>query len=150
MKMDRIFLNDKGKPIKFFVQKDLPEDVQDDLTRDVEVRAACARSISGFTGGQDLGGRVTAAMPLAGYILIDRDTDEGERLRATWTDKTRPDRYFVPLTWVDACRAHKLELRQIFVKEGQPLKIYIHPSVANENVVEAFELRIVVSTLRLL
>jgi hypothetical protein len=98
----------------------------------------------GLTGGQDLGGQITAAVPRAGYVLIDPGTKEGERLRACWTDKTRPDRYFVPFTWVDACRAHKLELRQIFVKEGQPLKVCIHPSISNPNVREALKLRIVV------
>jgi hypothetical protein len=97
-----------------------------------------------LTGGQDLGGQVTVGVPRAGYVLIDRDTDEGERLRACWTDEARPDRYFVPFTWVDACRAHKLELRQIFVTEGQPLKACIHPSVVNEDVRRALQLRVIV------
>jgi hypothetical protein len=33
-----------------------------------------------LTGGQDLGGQVTVGVPRAGYVLIDRDTDEGERV----------------------------------------------------------------------
>jgi hypothetical protein len=96
---------------------------------------------------QSLGGRVDAKVPRAGYILIQPGSQEGERLRACWTMPERPDRHFVPFTWVDACRAHGQELKQIFVYRGQPLAIHVHPSIANVNVRDTLAARIIVGWL---
>jgi hypothetical protein len=81
---------------------------------------------------------------------VDPQSPEGERLRACWMDGKRPERYFVPYTWVDASRAHGRELKQIFIDDkGDPLLICIHHSIANVNVRDALRLRVIVCLFRL-
>ena len=70
-------------------------------------------------------------VPIRGYIVIQPDTEEAERLQLEWRDPERPQRYFVPCSWVQACREHGRLLAQIFVKDAYPVGIYIHKTIAN-------------------
>lgn len=72
-------------------------------------------------------------VPRVGFVLVDFGTPEEERLSACWKMEDRPDRFFVPYTYVDACEANGTLLKQIFIHEGQPIKFHIHPSIANVN-----------------
>jgi hypothetical protein len=80
-----------------------------------------------------------------GYILVQPSTPEEERLRICWTSADRPERHFVPFTYVDACKIAGMLLKQIFVYEGEPIKMHIHPSIANVNARTALSQRIMVS-----
>lgn len=95
---------------------------------------------------QSLGGRVEAKVPRQGYILVQPGTAEEERLRLCWTSGDRPERHFVPYTYVEACKIAGMLLKQIFVHEGLPIKMHIHPSIANVNARTALSHRIMVST----
>ncbi|EDR15052.1 uncharacterized protein LACBIDRAFT_300808 [Laccaria bicolor S238N-H82] len=112
--------------IKFFIQKDLPQEVQADLCEIVT----------------SLGGRVESKVPRQGYILVQPGTNEEERLRLCWTSADRPDRHFVPYTYVDACKIAGMLLKQIFVENGMPIRMHIHPSIANVNARSALSSRI--------
>lgn len=78
-------------------------------------------------------------------MLVQPGTAEEERLRLCWTSADRPDRYFVPYTYVEACKIAGMLLKQIFVHEREPIKMHIHPSIANVNVRAALSQRIMVS-----
>lgn len=94
---------------------------------------------------QSLGGRVEGKVPRQGYILVQSGTAEEERLRLCWTSAERPDRHFVPYTYVEACKIAGMLLKQIFVEAGEPIKMHIHPSIANVNARAALSQRIMVS-----
>ncbi|TDL28416.1 hypothetical protein BD410DRAFT_220818 [Rickenella mellea] len=121
-----IFVEQDGHSIKFFLQKDLPDDIQRALTDAIQAEE----------------GRIESKVPIKGYVLIQPDTMEAERLRSCWTSQDRPGRYFVPYTWVDACRDSQLVLRQIFLHDGYPVKMHIHSSIANLNSRETLARRI--------
>ncbi|KAH9486777.1 hypothetical protein JR316_0000842 [Psilocybe cubensis] len=121
-----IFQDDNGLAVKFFIQKDLPQEVQAELCETVT----------------SLGGRVEAKVPRQGYILVQPGTAEEERLRLCWTSPDRPERYFVPYTYVEACKIAGMLLKQIFVENGAPLRMHIHPSIANVNARSALSSRI--------
>ena len=84
-------------------------------------------------------------MPIKGYILIQPGTAEGERLKACWVNADRPERYFVPYTWVDASKEAGKMIPQIFIKDGAPIKMRIHSSIANLNSRDTIANRILVS-----
>ena len=92
-----------------------------------------------------MGGRVEAKVPRAGYVLIQQGTPEEERLRTCWSSTDRPDRYFVPYTFVEACKIAGMLLKQIFVEEGHPIRMNIDTSIANVNVRAMLAQRITVS-----
>ena len=92
-----------------------------------------------------MGGRVEAKVPRAGYILVNPGTTEEERLRLCWAVRDRPERYFVPYTYVEACKMAGMLLKQIFVEDGQPIRFHIDPSIANVNVRSTLCARIMVS-----
>jgi len=94
---------------------------------------------------QSLGGRVETKVPRQGYILVQPGTAEGERLRLCWTTPDRPERHFVPYTYVEACKIAGMQLKQIFVENGMPIKMHIHPSIANINARATLSQRIMVS-----
>ena len=96
---------------------------------------------------QALGGRVEAKVPRAGYILVQPGTAEEERLRLCWASPDRPERYFVPYTFVEACKIHGMLLKQIFIHDGQPIRMHIDSSIANVNVRATLSARIMVSHL---
>jgi len=96
---------------------------------------------------QSLGGRVESKVPRQGYILVQPGTNEEERLRLCWTSADRPDRHFVPYTYVDACKIAGMLLKQIFVENGMPIGMHIHPSIANVNARSALSSRIMVRNL---
>ena len=73
-------------------------------------------------------------------------TAEEERLRLCWTSADRPDRHFVPYTYVDACKIAGMLLKQIFTDNGTPITMHIHPSIANPNARSALSARIMVCT----
>lgn len=93
---------------------------------------------------QALGGRVEQKVPRQGYILVQPGTAEEERLRLCWTSPDRPDRHFVPYTYVEACKIAGMLLKQIFVENGLPMCMHIHSSIANVNARSALSQRIMV------
>ncbi|KAH9946781.1 hypothetical protein B0H21DRAFT_692995 [Amylocystis lapponica] len=112
--------------IKFFIQKDIPQVIQAEVCETIA----------------SLGGRVESKVPRAGYVLVQPGTTEEERLRLCWSIADRPDRYFVPYTYVEACKIHGMLLKQIFVHEGQPIRMHIDSSIANVNVRATISTRI--------
>lgn len=94
---------------------------------------------------QSLGGRVETKVPRQGYILVQPGTTEEERLRLCWMAPDRPERHFVPYTYVQACKIAGMQLKQIFVENGLPIKMHIHPSIANINARAILSERIMVS-----
>ncbi|KAF9458211.1 hypothetical protein BDZ94DRAFT_123573 [Collybia nuda] len=121
-----IFQDINGLAIKFFIQKDLPQEIQAELCETIT----------------SLGGRVEAKVPRQGYILVQPGTAEEERLRLCWTSTDRPDRHFVPYTYVEACKIAGMLLKQIFIEDGAPIGMHIHPSIANVNARSALSQRI--------
>ena len=93
---------------------------------------------------QSLGGRVETKVPRQGYVLVQPGTAEAERLRLCWTSPDRPERHFVPYTYVEACKIAGMLLKQIFVDNGAPIKMHIHHSIANVNARAALSQRIMV------
>lgn len=134
-----------GLSVKFFLQKDLPENVTAELS-EVIVVSGNIYSLRFCLHMQALGGRVETKIPICGYILIQPGTVEAERLRYCWFSKDRPDRHFVPYTFVDACKTAGMLLEQIFVEECIPITMHIHPSI-NGNARDALAHRIKVSSL---
>ncbi|PSR85872.1 hypothetical protein PHLCEN_2v5348 [Hermanssonia centrifuga] len=121
-----IFQDQNGMAIKFFIQKDIPDDIQAEVCETIT----------------SLGGRVEAKVPRAGYILVQPGTSEEERLRTCWSTAERPERYFVPYTYVEACKMNGMLLKQIFVHDGHPIPMHIDSSIANVNVRHALSTRI--------
>ena len=72
-------------------------------------------------------------VPIRGYVVIKPDTPEAARLIAVWQDNERPQRYFVPVSWIDICRARGKILPRIFVENARAVKIHLHKSIANLN-----------------
>ncbi|KAG5644746.1 hypothetical protein DXG03_007875 [Asterophora parasitica] len=90
-----------------------------------------------------LGGRVEAKVPRQGYILTQPGTTEEERLKLCWTSQDRPDRHFVPYTYVEACKIAGMLLKQIFVDDrGEAIGMHIHSSISNVNARSALSQRI--------
>jgi len=98
---------------------------------------------------QSLGGRVETKVPRQGYLLVQPGTAEEERLRMCWMAADRPERHFVPYTYVEACKIAGMQLMQIFVENGLPIKMHIHPSIANINARTTLSQRIMVSVVEL-
>ncbi|KAJ7169693.1 hypothetical protein C8R46DRAFT_1089683 [Mycena filopes] len=122
-----IFQDANGFSVKFFLQKDLPDQVQAELCETIA----------------SLGGRVESKVPRLGYVLVQNGTAEEGRLRQCWTSADRPDRYFVPYTYVEACKIAGMLLKQIFIENGQPIAMHIHHSIANVNARSALSQRII-------
>ncbi|KAI5121324.1 hypothetical protein M0805_003791 [Coniferiporia weirii] len=112
--IEMIFLVD-GQPVKFFIQKDLPDDLRGSLEETIKFE----------------GGTVEAKVPIRGYVIILPGTPEADRLSATWQVEGRPYRYIVPYTWINACRKRGRILSQVFVENCHPVKFYLHKSIAN-------------------
>ncbi|KZV71277.1 hypothetical protein PENSPDRAFT_650757 [Peniophora sp. CONT] len=109
-----LFQDNTGQQVKFFIQRDVPD---------------YARICADITA---LGGRVEDKIPRSGFVLIAPGSEEGNRLIECWNKpEERPDRFFVPFTYVQACRAEGRLLRQIFLVAHRRLKFYIHPDIAN-------------------
>jgi len=123
-----VFQDCNGIAIKFFIQKDLPTELQAELCEAITA----------------LGGRVEAKVPRQGYILIRPHTGEAERLMLCWDSPDRPERHFVPYTYVEACKIAGMLLKQIFVENGEPIKFHIDSSIANINARAALSARIMV------
>ncbi|KAJ7706381.1 hypothetical protein B0H17DRAFT_1036972 [Mycena rosella] len=121
-----IFQDANGLAVKFFIQKDLAQEIQAELCETIT----------------SLGGRVETKVPRQGYILVQTGTAEEERLRLCWSSPDRPERYFVPYTYVEACKIAGMVLKQIFVDKGAPIPMHIHPSIANVNARNALSQRI--------
>ncbi|KAJ7835172.1 hypothetical protein B0H14DRAFT_2280834, partial [Mycena olivaceomarginata] len=68
-----------------------------------------------------------------GYILVQTGSSQEQRLRLCWNSADRPERFFVPYTYVEACKIAGMLLEQIFVEDGTPISMHIHQSVANVN-----------------
>ncbi|EJF66601.1 hypothetical protein DICSQDRAFT_45905 [Dichomitus squalens LYAD-421 SS1] len=112
--------------VKFFIQKDIPQKTQAEVCETISA----------------LGGRVEPKVPRAGYVLVQPGTAEEERLRLCWSTADRPERYFVPYTYVEACKITGMLLKQIFIQDGQPIRMHIDSSIANVNVRAALATRI--------
>lgn len=93
---------------------------------------------------QSLGGRVEVKVPRQGFLLVQPQTSEQERLHQCWMSMDRPDRFMVPYTYVEACKIAGMLLRQIFMENGSPIPMHIHPSIANPNARSALASRILV------
>ena len=143
--------------VKFFIQKDIPQEVQTEVCETIAVRVLLppffARTLTRMNRASPahsrpkaLGGRVESKVPRAGFILVQSGTPEEERLRLCWTAPDRPERYFVPYTYVEACKISGMLLKQIFTHEGQPIRMHIDSSIANVNVRAALSTRIMVSS----
>lgn len=115
-----------GLAVKFFIQKDISQEIQAELCETIT----------------SLGGRVETKVPRQGYVLVQPGTAEAERLRLCWTSPDRPERHFVPYTYVEACKIAGMLLKQIFVDNGAPIKMHIHHSIANVNARAALSQRI--------
>lgn len=128
-------------------------DIQAALTEAIQVAtispASQCRNIK-FTTQQVEDGRIEPKMPIKGYVLVKPDTREAVRLYTCWAAPHRPERHFVPYTWVDACREAGMILRPIFVQNGQPVKMHIHSSIANLNSRETIAKRVLVGPLHCL
>ena len=61
-----------------------------------------------------------------------------------WATEDRPSRYFVPYSYVEACKTAGMHLKQIFLDKNVPMSIHIHSSIANVNVRASISNRIVV------
>lgn len=96
---------------------------------------------------QALGGRVEAKVPRQGFILIQPNSGEAERLKLCWESSDRPERHFVPYTYVEACKIAGMLLKQIFVENGEAIKFHIDSSIANINARAALSARIMVGHL---
>ncbi|KAF8272888.1 hypothetical protein EI94DRAFT_1716959 [Lactarius quietus] len=59
-----------------------------------------------------------------------------------WDSPDRPERHFVPYTFVEACKIAGMLLKQIFVENGEPIKFHIDSSIANINARAALGARI--------
>ncbi|KAI0307973.1 hypothetical protein B0F90DRAFT_1807310 [Multifurca ochricompacta] len=112
--------------VKFFIQKDLPTELQAELCETITA----------------LGGRVESKVPRQGFVLIQPNTNEAERLKLCWDSPDRPDRHFVPYTYVEACKIAGILLKQIFVENGEAIKFHIDSSIANINARAALSARI--------
>ncbi|KAI0348637.1 hypothetical protein BDW22DRAFT_1350886 [Trametopsis cervina] len=121
-----IFQDANGSPIKFFIQKDLPKEIYTEVCETIT----------------SLGGRVETKVPRAGYIIVQPGSLEEERLKICWASPDRPERFFVPYTFVDACKINGSLLKQIFVRDGHPIRMHIDSSIANVNVRAALSQRI--------
>ncbi|KAI8995528.1 hypothetical protein BD414DRAFT_479793 [Trametes punicea] len=121
-----IFQDADGMAIKFFIQRDIPQEIQAEVCETIAA----------------LGGRVETKVPRAGFILVQPGTAEEERLRLCWSTPDRPERYIVPYTYVEACKVSGMLLKQIFRHEGQPIRMHIDSSIANINVRAALSARI--------
>ncbi|KAH7883736.1 hypothetical protein F5I97DRAFT_1938415 [Phlebopus sp. FC_14] len=121
-----IFQDANGLAVKFFIQKDIAQEIQAELCETIT----------------SLGGRVESKVPRQGYVLVQPGTAEEERLRLCWTNPDRPERHFVPYTYVEACKIAGMLLKQIFVENGAPIKMHIHHSIANVNARAALSQRI--------
>ncbi|KZT44387.1 hypothetical protein SISSUDRAFT_1012522 [Sistotremastrum suecicum HHB10207 ss-3] len=107
----------EGKPIKFFIQQDIPEHIKTHLVQKVK----------------DNGGVVEQKVPLRGYLLLDFDSPESQRLRAVWAKSHRPERYFVDYTFVDACISRRGLLPMVFQQNGVPHDIHLHACIEEGN-----------------
>ncbi|EIM92554.1 uncharacterized protein STEHIDRAFT_47261, partial [Stereum hirsutum FP-91666 SS1] len=112
--------------VKFFIQKDLATEIQAELCDTITT----------------LGGRVESKVPRQGFMLTQPGSAEAERLRLCWNSRDRPERYFVPYSYVEACKIAGTLLKQIFLENGEPIKFFIHPSIANPNARAALSARI--------
>ncbi|KAL1952063.1 hypothetical protein VTO73DRAFT_1212 [Trametes versicolor] len=121
-----IFQDANGMAIKFFIQKDIPQEIQAEVCETIA----------------SLGGRVEPKVPRAGFVLVQPGTAEEERLRLCWSTPDRPERYFVPYTYVEACKVSGMLLKQIFIHDGQPIRMHIDSSIANVNARTALSARI--------
>lgn len=61
-----------------------------------------------------------------------------------WLSPDRPERFFVPHTYVEACRTSGMLLKQLFIIDGQPIRMHIDSSIANVNVRATMSSRILV------
>lgn len=93
---------------------------------------------------QALGGRVEAKVPRQGFVLIQPSSNEADRLKLCWESQDRPERHFVPYTYVEACKIAGMLLKQIFVENGEAIKFHIDSSIANINARAALGARIMV------
>ncbi|KAL1741483.1 hypothetical protein HDZ31DRAFT_84797 [Schizophyllum fasciatum] len=120
-----IFQDENGNALKFFIQKDLPDDVQQRLQEDIKASRL-----------------VHAKVPIAGYILTAPGTPEEQRLRYCWRQPDRPERFFVPYTFVDACKTARKLIPQLFIEQGEPMQFHLHPSILNVNMRQVIAERI--------
>ncbi|KIK71132.1 hypothetical protein GYMLUDRAFT_33264 [Collybiopsis luxurians FD-317 M1] len=101
--------------IRFYLQPEIIAEVQNALRQSII----------------ELGGQVDVNVPDKGYVLADLNSNEPERTRIF--QLFNPERWVVPLSYVESCKAMRIRLQPIFLDEGRPMHIHIHESIANIN-----------------
>ncbi|KAG9050798.1 hypothetical protein FS837_002354 [Tulasnella sp. UAMH 9824] len=119
-----IFTYDDGAPVKFHIQKNLPQHMIEYLERLIVTN----------------GGTVTSEIVWKGYVLVDPRTAKGQRFQKNHTRNDRPQRYVVCYTFVAASvtKGRMLEPQKmenvipIFEDDEKPVKIYVglHPGAS--------------------
>ncbi|KIO25569.1 hypothetical protein M407DRAFT_25049 [Tulasnella calospora MUT 4182] len=112
-----IFTYDDGSPVKFHIQKNLPQHMIEYLERLIA----------------DNGGTVTSEIVWKGFVLVDPRTAKGQRFQEKHTRHDRPQRYVVCYTFVAASitKGRMLEPQKmdnvlpIFEDEEKPVKVYL-------------------------
>ncbi|KAJ4486322.1 hypothetical protein J3R30DRAFT_3697829 [Lentinula aciculospora] len=75
----------------------------------------------------DLGGTIDANVPDKGYVLADLHNPESQRIFQLFS----PERWVVPLTFVEACKTAGVHIKPVFLEDGMPMPIHVHESLAN-------------------
>ncbi|KAG8891485.1 hypothetical protein FRC00_013618, partial [Tulasnella sp. 408] len=119
-----IFTYDDGAPVKFHIQKNLPQHMIEYLERLIV----------------NNGGAVTSEIVWKGYVLVDPRTAKGQRFQEKHTRDDRPQRYVVCYTFVAASvtkgrmlEPQKMEnVTPIFEDDEKPVKLYVglHPGAS--------------------
>ncbi|KAJ3750197.1 hypothetical protein DFH05DRAFT_1385556, partial [Lentinula detonsa] len=112
--------------IHFYLQPEILPELQDTLRRSIT----------------ELGGEIDANVPDKGYVLADLHNPQSQQIFQLFT----PQRWVVPLTFVEACKAAGAYIKPIFLEEGVPMPIHVHESIANLKFREALYEKILFCT----
>lgn len=95
---------------------------------------------------QALGGTCETKVPIRGFIIYQPGSQEAQRLKDSWQRPERPERHFVPLSWIEASKQKGKPIPQIFVDKttAEPVKIHIHAAIANPQYREELSVKIAV------
>ncbi|KAJ3817936.1 hypothetical protein F5880DRAFT_1315823 [Lentinula raphanica] len=112
--------------IHFYLQPEILPDLQETLRRSIT----------------ELGGSIDENVPEKGYVLADLHNPQSQQIFQLFT----PERWVVPLTFVEACKTAGAYIKPIFLEEGVPMPIHVHESIANIKFREALYEKILFCT----
>ncbi|KDQ18701.1 hypothetical protein BOTBODRAFT_518886 [Botryobasidium botryosum FD-172 SS1] len=123
-----LFVTDNSVALEFHIQKTLDERLKRFLEHQIERHGGTVANS-------------TAIPPSNGYILIDPDTEKGERLKTRFPDNGK-NRYVVCWTFVlGSIQAGRLltqdemsSAKPIFVRNGRPINIYLHSTLGKARI----------------